>query len=612
MRVGLGFAALIFLSPVSASGLSAEQSAACHIACQCRVPGTGYRAPGNGYQVPDVPPAVPKPDTSAPRADTLPVAVDSLLKPSVDTIAKPTVDSTASLIWLIDDSPLVRARLAEIRGTGPRISVLRSTSSLLWSGQNLPDGVRPLAPQFQFVRNSAIPFSRNDGALWAGHGNNTRLMGGVAAKVGVIRFVLAPELTSSQNDTLPTRNEGIIPSPPIPPDRSKFSYPWYANGPYSLDLPLRFGSKPLHRLRPGQSSILADLGRLTFGFSTENEWWGPGIDNALILSNNAPGFPHLLLRSSRPLGTRLGEFDFRWLVGGLAESPFFDTTSTNNTRSIASAVVVLRPRGARNLTLGMAHNVIGTSTGWGKIPFRWLDVMRNTGHPNAGAPYDSTLSPGGRDQMYSFFARFVMPASGAEIYGEWGRLDFPTGLRDLLIQPNRGQAYTLGLQWTRQAFTPTGIFHLRLENTSLEQSLALRNRFAGVWYTSRRVLQGFTNEGEVLGAAVGPGSSGQIAEANYFSKQGFFGLEFGRSRYNEDVHQASPMLEYLRWCSHDIGLQWGVHGGFSSRFGTFSVRSLYQDRLNAYFQSGHGCPRSEAMVDIRNRNLTLTFSPFAK
>jgi hypothetical protein len=42
------------------------------------------------------------------------------------------------------------------------------------------------------------------------------------------------------------------------------------------------------------------------------------------------------------------------------------------------------------------------------------------------------------------------------------------------------------------------------------------------------------------------------------------------------------------------------------------VRSLYQNRLNAWFQSGHGCPRSEAIVDIRNNNLTITFSPLAR
>ena len=532
-----------------------------------------------------------------------------------DTVVQRRVDTTAipatPIVWLVDDYPLTRARLNELRRKGERYPILRSTSSLLWAGDTTrAPGVRGLPPQMQAMSNSAIPYSRNDGGLWGGRGRNVRVIGGGLARIGVLRIVFAPEIATAQNDSFPPRNEAIIPSPSIPPNRSTFAFPWYANGPYSLDMPLRFGTRSQSELRLGQSSIFADLGAVSFGFATENEWWGPGIDNALVMSNNAPGFPHFELRTSQPLRTRLGDIEFRWMVGGLTQSAFFDTTSSELNRSISAAAVTLRTGWVPDLSVGLARSVIGTSTGWGEIPWRWLDVLHNTGHPNAGAPYDSTLSPGGRDQLISLFARWVLPASGAEIYGELGRLDFPRNLRDLLVQPNRGLAYTYGLQWARQAFVPTGTFSLRFENTSLEQSLALRNRFAGVWYTSRRVLQGFTNEGEVLGAAIGPGSSGQTLDMSYHVTRGFFGLQFGRTRYNEDVHQASPMLDYLRWCSHDVELAWGFHGGISTRFGTISARSLYQDRLNAWFQGGHGCPRSDGMVDIRNHNFAVTFSPF--
>ena len=546
-----------------------------------------------------------QPDTLTLRVDGTALKQDTALQLAGSPQGK-------GIVWLVDDYAVVRARLAELDGSGPAFPIVRSTSSLLWSATDTGDAIRALTPQLQFTRNTAIPYSRNDGGLWAGRGWSSRISGGVAVKMGMMRLILAPEITTTQNHSFPPRTEAIIPSPAIPPGRSSFSFPWYANGPYSLDMPLRFGNKPRRQLRSGQSSVLADIGALSFGFSTENEWWGPGVDNALVMSNNAPGFPHLLIRSSRPLETRAGKIEFRWLVGGLTQSAFFDTATSRSDRSIASAVVTIRPRRIQSLSLGVARSVVGTSTGWGEIPFRWLEVLHDTGHPNDGAPYDSTVQVGGRDQLYSFFARWVLPRSGAEIYGELGRLDFPRNLRDLLVQPNRGQAYTLGLQWTREGFTPSGRLHLRMENTSLEQSLASRNRFAGVWYTSRRVLQGFTNQGEVLGAAVGPGSSGQVAELNYYDKRGLFGVEFGRTRYNEDVHQASPMLDYLRWCSHDVALQWGLRAGFSSRLGTILVRSLYQNRLNAYFQGGHGCPRSDGMVDIRNNNLTITFSPLAR
>ena len=518
-------------------------------------------------------------------------------------------EAVSGIVWLADDNPLLRARLAELRRKGGPFPLLRSTSSLLWPDTGARDGIRPLFPQIQWLRNSTIPYSANNGGLWTGRGWSSRLTGGAAGKFGRLRVVIAPEIVTAQNNFFRPRGDSIIPSPPIPAGRSSFSYPWYANGPYSADLPVRFGNKPLKRLRPGQSSILVDAGRLTLGFSTENEWWGPGMDNALVLSNNAPGFPHLLIRNAQPIATRIGILDFRWFVGGLTNSAFFDTTSDRSTRSIAAAAIALRPRGSQNFSVGIARSVFGTSTGWGDNAFRWLDVFRNTGHPNLGAPYDSTLHPGGREQIFSAFARWVLPASGAELYGEWGRLDFPRSLPDLFRNPNRGQAYTLGLQWTRPLSATGSYLHLRLENTSLEQSLALRNRFAGVWYTSRQVLQGYTNEGEVLGAAVGPGSSGQAAHLDYVQPRWFAGIEFGRMRFNEDVHEVAPMFDYLRWCSHDVNLQWGWRAGLNSRLGSASIRSLYQNRLNAYFQSAHGCPRSQGGTDIRNNNLTLTFSP---
>lgn len=524
----------------------------------------------------------------------------------------PRVDSTGRVVWLVDDYPLIRARIDEVNGRRAPLPLLRSTSILLWRGNDSADGVHPLIPQLQLMNNSAIPYSRNDGGLWAGKGGSARIVGGVAAKFGRLRIVVAPELTTAQNDSFPPRTDAIIPAPKIPAGRSKYSFPWYANGPYSLDMPMRFGDKSTNRLRPGQSSASVDFAALAFGFATENEWWGPGIDNALVLSNNAPGFPHLFFRTARPLTTPIGKFDFSWLVGGLTQSAFFDTSSNKQSRSIAAIAFALQVRGVEGLSIGLGRSVVGTSTGWGEIPLRWLEVLHNTGHPTDGAPYDSTLHPGGRDQMYSLFGRWVLAPSHAELYAEWGRLDFPRNLRDLLVQPNRGQAYTIGVLWTTRAFVPDGTIQLRFENTSLEQSLALQNRFAGVWYTSRRILQGFTNEGEVLGAAVGPGSSGQTADLSFYSNRAYFGLDFGRTRYNEDVHQPMPMLDYLRWCSHDIGLQWGVHTGITFPAGTLSLRSLQQNRLNAWFQGGHGCPRSDGMVDIRNNNLTITFSPIVR
>ncbi len=527
--------------------------------------------------------------------DTIPVA-DSLTA---------ITSAVQSVSWLVSESYLDRARLGETRG-GPPVArmLLRSPSLLLGSAA---PGLRALGPELQLVNNSALPWSMNDGALWAGRGTNWRVIGGFAAKFGRVNLVIAPELDIVSNSDFDLRVPWIE-RPPIPPDRSEWQFEWYAFGPYSIDMPTRFGDERMNRFHSGQSSIAVDVGATQIGFGTENNWWGPGIYNALILSNNAPGFKHFFFRSARPLKTRFGALDFRWLVGGLEESKYFDTLSTNDLRSISAAAVTLKLNRPSGLTVGAARSVWGTSTGWSEIPLRWLEVFHVLGRPNNRALSDSALYPGGREQMYSLFARWVFPSAGFETYAEWGRTEFPTSVRDLLVAPNHTQAYTLGLQWQRPIWRDSTMLRFGVENTTVEQSATFRDRPLGVWYTSRQVIQGYTNRGQPLGAAVGPGSSGQTLVIDLMSRNNAFGVKAGRIRYNEDVRSISPVSDFKSWCTHDIYLYWGPRASFKSRFGLAELDMTFANRIQAWFQVGNGCPRGDAQVDIRNNTLRLTFS----
>src|SRR3954452_7776386 len=134
-----------------------------------------------------------------------------------------------------------RARLGQLLG-GVRSDtfLLRSLSSSLDSRPGHRDArVTVIAPEFLMVYNSALPFSANDGALWAGRGSSVRVRAGVRATWGPFWLVLAPELVSSANQA------SAMPPPevelPRPAGRSPFSTPWHV-GQYSIDAPLRFGS----------------------------------------------------------------------------------------------------------------------------------------------------------------------------------------------------------------------------------------------------------------------------------------------------------------------------------------------------------------------------------
>jgi len=489
--------------------------------------------------------------------------------------------------------------------------LLRSSSSL--TGVARRSRIALLAPSFAFVTNSALPYSINDGPLWAGRGANYLVSAGADIRLGRLRLYLLPELATSSNQYWQLRDSTRFPPPGTREERQGGGYvfPWFT-GPYSIDLPLRFGDKSLSKVTAGQSAALIDLGKAAVGWSTENEWWGPGVRNSLVLSNNAPGFPHAFLRTTRPLSTPLGMLEARWIAGTLTESKYFDTTSGNDSRSIAAMGVTLNPRRASGLTIGLARAVYSTADNAGAGYARWLDVFRNTGHPNERALGDSSLTPGGSEQIFSLFSRLVLPSSGFEGYVELARTEFPKSLRDLLVTPNHTQGYTLGLQWSRAVRTPGAALRLQGELTTIEQSASFRDRPIGSFYTSRRVIQGYTNEGQALGAAIGPGASGQWLAGDFLMPGWRGGIYLGRVRWHEDVRSVYNWPDYLEYCNHDVSFFVGGRAAAYGRFGSVSADLNLANRINAFFQVQSGCPSGPSQLDIRNRTLSITFAPFSR
>jgi len=471
-----------------------------------------------------------------------------------------------------------------------------------------------VAPEYYAVNNSAIPFSINDGPVWAGVGTSSRLLIGGQFAAGPFRLILAPEIVRADNDYFLLRDTLRFYSPPVPKERSGkgFVFPWYALGPYSIDLPTRFGDESISRLDAGQSTAMVEYRGVATGISNENQWWGPGIRNALILSNNAPGFPHAFVRTANPWKTPIGSIEARLIIGGLTESHWFDTTANNNVRSLSAFAFSVRPKFDKDLVLGAARSVYATTTGWGRVPRNFLDAFSNVGRPNNRTLGDSTVKPGGRDQIFSIFGRWVFPKDGFETYFEWARLEFPYSLRDALTAPNHSQGYTLGLQYARPAFTSGGQFRFQGELTSVEQSATWRDRPQGSFYTSRKVIQGYTQMGQPLGAAIGPGASGQFLAFDFIDPSWSFGIFAGRIRWNEDIHSTYGFPLYQGYCIHDVSVYPGARGSASNRWGYISADITFADRFNPWFQEQSGCPLStgNSTLDIRNRTISVTVGTF--
>lgn len=267
-------------------------------------------------------------------------------------------------------------------------------------------------------------------------------------------LTFAPQIIASDNAYWLLHEDFFQPLIPLAYVGRGYTFPYYFYT-FPIDQPLSFGERRVRSFDMGESTALLYAGSVQAGVSNENQWWGPGIRNALLLSNNAPGFPHLFLRTGRPVKTPVGNLEVRWLVGALTESRYFDTVTTNNLRSIASIGATLQTRWDPNLTVGIGRSVYATARRHSDIALRWTDVFavaarRNLNILDQVQRGDSI--PGGRDQIFSVFARWVFPKNGAEVYGEWGRTRFPTGLSDFLKAPNHSQGYTIGMQWRGDAW----------------------------------------------------------------------------------------------------------------------------------------------------------------
>ena len=452
-----------------------------------------------------------------------------------------------------------------------------------------------LLPEVRLAGHSRLPSPGNDDLLWTGRGWNAMGTGGIRASYGRVALTLAPTLAYSEN-----REYQIMPS--ARPGRDSLSSFWYS-GPVSIDLPQRFGEASFLVRDWGQSSVTFAGRAVAFGMGTENNWWGPGIRNALVMSANAPGIPHLFARTSAPVRTRLGHFEGQWLLGALRESPHFDSIATNDHRSYAGAVLTFSPTVEPNLSVGIARAVYGPLATLTSLPSRVLDpfIRYNALPPrsSSGGGQDSA-----RDQITSIFSRWVFPRSGFETYAEVARQELPRTARELWVHSTHAQGYTIGAQWAKPL--ADGVLRVQPEITYLEQSTTFTQRPVPTFYVSRMVPHGYTHRGRVIGAAIGPGASTQWLAVDYLSGAWQLGAFGRRVRSNNDAYYRSePNLSY----AHDVSLLGGLRGGQRVRGLEWELQLGVEKRYNYLFQNRSPGFEGEKAIDVVNRSVRVLLRP---
>jgi hypothetical protein len=475
--------------------------------------------------------------------------------------------------------------------------LIRSPSRLITSCDSTSWWMAGLVgPEIHVVRNSGLPFSINNGDLWAGRGWNNGVTAGMFGYAGPVRLILAPTFVTEENEPFQ-----IIPYPQTAvPFRSVWANPFHPL-PESIDLPLRFGDRPRRLLTFGQSSLTLDVPVVSFGVATENLWWGPGIQNAITLSSNAPGFPHAFVQT-RPQHTPVGTFDAQWILGQLRESEFFDRDSTNNSRALNGVAFTWTPSDDDGLTLGAARLVMSRQLNGRFVGSSAFDVFRSLGQPNTDT--SASAAPATRDQILSLFGRWVLAPAGFEAYLEWARFEEPKSLRDLLEYPGHSEGYTLGFQWARPV-APLTVFRLQGEASYFEPDPSLRLRPVAVTYTSRAVPQGFTNRGETLGAAIGPGASSQWLAGDVFSPDWRLGAYLNRIRWDNGT-LFEPIVPQFR--RQDVTLLAGVRGSVAMYGVNLAIDFAHAARFDYLFQAYILGPSKTGGIDLLNNTLSITLS----
>jgi hypothetical protein len=348
---------------------------------------------------------------------------------------------------------------------------------------------------------------------------------------------IAPQFQYAQNKAFPTYPTNSV------------EWEWYYYYLNHADLPERMGNQPLQKLYPGQSFLKYQTKNWTAGISTENKWWGPAVFNPLVLSNNAPGFLHFTMSTRKPIETKIGSFQGE-IIGGWLESSGYLPPETNRlstlyarylyepkkeaTRYITGLTYSYQPKWAPGLYVGLTKLSIMYQNEISNI----LDVLPMEGFfGNKLTPMETS---GRKNSMGSWFARYIMPKEKAEIYYEYGRTGESMHIVNIFQRSPYERGFTAGLKKQYDLKNNRGEILVGLEITTLSLPEAdMVNSQPKSWYLGQYVRQGFTNQGKVLGAGIGPGSNSQTVYVQWMKKSNWFGLSFNRTIHNQDFYNST-------------------------------------------------------------------------
>jgi hypothetical protein len=471
--------------------------------------------------------------------------------------------------------------------TEKRYNLLDANSSGQSKDHKFKWSFLPLSLQTQF--NSHHPYGWNDGPMIPSKGLQTLASAGIYMEYGPLTVQLNPQLVTAANSDFETFNN----------NHYDVIFARYYDIYNNIDLPVRFGIGSYNKLYWGQSSIRLNYKALSLGVSTENLWWGPGIRNSLLMSNSAPGFAHLTLNTLRPLKTPIGSFEGQLIAGRLENSgfaplvpdhSFFGTNlyirKPNNWRYLTGIVFTWQPKWMPGLFLGFDQS----SQTYGKDLSGIKDYLPLFSSTKQVKAPDNPINK--QDQRSAVFMRWIWTQEHAEIYFEFGHNNNTNDFTQNLLSPDKSRAYIFGLRKilpfnrSRNENILIGI-----EVTQLQENDINNIKQGYEWYVNKNIRQGYTNQGEMLGAGIGPGGNLQSLNVSWIKGLKKLGIQIERYTHNDDFYYYA-YYDSFDFRRHWVDLSFAANGEWNYKNLIFNAKLQGIQSLNYqwYLKQNPGDP----------------------
>lgn len=417
--------------------------------------------------------------------------------------------------------------------------------------------------------NSHYKHGMNDESFWQGKGINSFLTGGIVLNKGNFRIVLYPEIWIAQNKSFDIVDPASV---------QENEYAFYIS---HIDNPQRYGDDIAYSLGLGQSEIRYTGERFTIGVGYQSLWVGPSRFSSLLLSNNAGGFPKVDF-GFRNIETKIGEFELFGWWGILQESEYFNSDSSDDYNLFSGFHFDYSPKYIEGFTFGFNRTLTANLTDAGLSSYGTLYI-----------PYMSTLfGQDQNDQRASVTLEWDFPSVGFNAYAEWARNDYQPSLRSLIQFPQRTEAYTIGVsQIVKEAKQQKVVATLEITDLLISWDYTIDDAMrSGVsFYTHGIVDQGYTQQGQIVGAGIGTGSNSQIFNIDWFLEDNYFRFFIQRIGRSPDYLFSLPYGSSERSSSNNnVELTGGIEWEYQiSEAHTTTFGFEYSRNLNWNFISGN-------------------------